>query len=80
MVKRIKNYGKIVFLMLFSQLFSESNFTKTFQFCKIRTECVRDLNKLNLVRLGYGGLVLGLIFNAAPAASKNDARFKSGLK
>ena len=37
------------------------------------TECVRNLDKLILVKLYYGGTV-------APAASKKNARFKSGQK
>ena len=39
----------------------------------------KDLDKLNLVKLAYGGLVLGLC-KFAPAASKNDAHFKNGQK
>ena len=39
---------------------------------------IKDLDKLNLVKLAYGGK---LIFNTAPAASKRDARGqKSGQK
>ena len=46
------------------------------------TVCIRDLDKLNLVKLAYGGLVFKLepIFATAPAASKNDACFKGGEK
>ena len=46
------------------------------------TVCIRDLDKLNLVKFAYGGLVFKLepIFATAPAASKNDACFKGGEK
>ena len=41
------------------------------------TECVRDLDKLNKVKLGYGSLDLGSSqFSLLP--QKNYARFKSG--
>ena len=38
------------------------------------TVCVRDLDKVNLVKLGYGGSVFMLkpIFVSTQAASKND--------
>ena len=39
--------------------------------------CITDLDKVNLVKLGYGGF-LKPISTTAPAASKNDARCKSG--
>ena len=44
--------------------------------------CIMNLDKLNLVKLYYGGLVLCSIqlFATAPAASKNDACCKSGQK
>ena len=48
------------------------------------TECVRDLDKLNLVKLCYGGMVLGLsqflILTQLSTASKNDISLKSGQK
>ena len=47
-------------------------------------ECVRDLDKLYLVKLGYGGsngFRLKPMFATAPAAAlNNDACFKSGQK
>ena len=48
----------------------------------LATECVMELDKLNLVKLGYGGSVLSsshfLLIPQQP--QKNDARFKSGQK
>ncbi len=41
------------------------------------TECDKDLAMHNLVKLGYGGLVLGNIIFDCPAL-KNVDHFKSG--
>ena len=47
---------------------------------KVNTVSLIDLDKLNLVIICNGGLILGLkpISTNLPAASKNDAFFKSG--
>ena len=44
--------------------------------------CIMDLDKLNLVELGYGGSVFGSkpIIATAPSASKNEGGFKCGQK
>ena len=46
------------------------------------TECSRDLDKLNLVQLGYAGLALwsSPFSILPPAALKNYVCFKSGQK
>ena len=48
----------------------------------LATECVWDLDKLNLVKFGYDGLVIGLrkFLLLSKAALKIDARFKRGQK
>ena len=49
----------------------------------MNTYCVKDLDKFNLVKFAYGGLVLGprqFLVMYAPPASKNDALFKSCQK
>ena len=46
----------------------------------VQVKCVKDLDTLILVKFASVGLVLGSshFFANAPAASKNDAPFKSG--
>ncbi len=51
---------------------SMANRIKIILFFKKATECFADLGKLNITM----ALRLEPIFNADPAASKNDARFK----
>ena len=43
------------------------------------TEEVRDLDKLDLFKFGYGGLVIAN-FQYCPSCPKNDGRFKSAKK
>ena len=45
--------------------------------CLLVLQCVRDLDKFNLVKLGFR---LKPIFASAQAASKIDAHFKNGQK
>ena len=58
------------------------SFSNADSFCCVFTECIVDLDKPNLIKLGFGGKVQGLsqLFAAAPVASKNYACFKSGQK
>ncbi len=55
---------------------TESQETEMLKTTKISTEHFTDLSKLNFPMVVW--FQLEPIFNTAPAASKNDAQFKSG--
>ena len=66
------------FLKPFAWLFR--NLLALCRYKKNDTECVADLDKLNMVKLCYVRVVLGSepIFTTAPSALKYDAYYKSG--